>query len=107
MRAGSTVKVYAYMDMKAAALAKALQKLDHENGRGGILQRADDGIAARLKGAGVDGKAEIKAAVSTERGGQYFLQKFIRANAGVVKSDGDELSAGQRADKAAQALYAS
>ena len=53
------------------------------------------------------GKAEIKAAVSTERGGQYFLQKFIRANAGVIKSDGEELPAGQRADKAAAALYAS
>ncbi|TIP99340.1 MAG: hypothetical protein E5X57_35760, partial [Mesorhizobium sp.] len=53
------------------------------------------------------GRAEIKAAVSTERGGQYFLQKFIRANAGVIKSDGEELPAGQRADKAAQALYAS
>jgi hypothetical protein len=106
-RAGSAVRVYAYTDMKAAALAKALQKVDHENGRGGVLQRADDGITARLKDAGVAGKAEIKAAVSTERGGQYFLQKFIRANAGVIKSDGDELSAGQRADKAAQALYAS
>ncbi|MER9349805.1 relaxase/mobilization nuclease domain-containing protein [Mesorhizobium sp. M0227] len=106
-RAGSTVKVYAYTGMKAAALAKALQKVDHENGRGGVLQRADDGITARLNDAGVVGKAEIKAAVSTERGGQYFLQKFIRANAGVIKSDGEELSAGQRADKAAQALYAS
>ncbi|RWB97250.1 MAG: hypothetical protein EOQ56_22935 [Mesorhizobium sp.] len=106
-RAGSTVKVYAYTEMKAAALAKALQKLDHENDRGGILQRADDGITARLKDAGVAGKAEIKAAVSTERGGQYFLQKFIRANAGVIKSDGDELPTGQRLDKAAQALYAS
>ena len=106
-RAGSTVKAYAYTDMKAAALAKALQKLDPENGRGGVLQRADDGITARLKDAGVAGKAEIKAAVSTERGGQYFLQKFIRANAGVIKSDGDELPAGQRANKAAQALYAS
>ncbi|TIO20771.1 relaxase/mobilization nuclease domain-containing protein, partial [Mesorhizobium sp.] len=106
-RAGSTVKVYAYTDMKAAALAKALQKLDHENGRGGVLQRADDGITARLKDAGVAGKAEIKAAVSTERGGQYFLQKFIRANVGVIKSDGEELSAGQRADKVAQALNAS
>ncbi|MER9375500.1 relaxase/mobilization nuclease domain-containing protein [Mesorhizobium sp. M0491] len=106
-RAGSTVKVYAYTGMKAAALAKALQKADHENGRGGVLQRADDGITARLNDAGVVGKAEIKAAVSTERGGQYFLQKFIRANAGVIKSDGEELSAGQRADKAAQALYAS
>ncbi|CAN7725423.1 relaxase/mobilization nuclease domain-containing protein [Mesorhizobium sp. LjRoot246] len=106
-RAGTTVKVYAYTDMKAAALAKALQKLDHENGRGGVLQRADDGITARLKDAGVAGKAEIRAAVSTERGGQYFLQKFIRANAGVIKSDGEELRAGQRADKAAQALYAS
>jgi hypothetical protein len=63
-RAGCTVKVYGYTDMKAAALAKALQKLDHENGRGGILQRADDGITARLKDAGVAGKAEIKAAVS-------------------------------------------
>jgi hypothetical protein len=106
-RAGSTVKIYAYTEMKAATLAKALQQLEHENGRGGILQRADDGIAARLKDAGVVGKAEIKAAVSTERGGHYFLQKFIRANAGVIKSDGDELPAGQRADKAAQALYAS
>ena len=106
-RNGSTVKVYAYTDMKAAALAKALQKADHENGRGGVLQRADDGITARLKEAGVAGRAEIKAAVSTERGGQYFLQKFIRGNAGVIKSDGDELPAGQRADKAAQALYAS
>jgi hypothetical protein len=106
-RAGSTVEVYAYTDMKAAALAKALQKLDHENGRGGVLQRADDGITARLKDAGVAGKAEIKAAVSTERGGQYFLQKFIRANAGVIKSDGDAVPAGQRADKAAAALYAS
>ncbi|MER8953313.1 relaxase/mobilization nuclease domain-containing protein [Mesorhizobium sp. M0833] len=106
-RAGSTVKVYAYTDMKAAALAKALQKLDHENGRGGVLQRADDGITARLKDAGVVRQAEIKAAVSTERGGQYFLQKFIRANAGVIKSDGEELPAGQRADKAAEALYAS
>ncbi|RUV41228.1 hypothetical protein EOD29_24070 [Mesorhizobium sp. M1A.T.Ca.IN.004.03.1.1] len=106
-RAGTTVKVYAYTDMKAAALAKALQKLDHENGRGGVLQRADDGITARLKDAGVAGQAEIKAAVSTERGGQYFLQKFIRANTGVIKSDGEELPAGQRADKAAQALYAS
>lgn len=105
-RAGSTVKVYAYTDMKAAALAKALQKLDHENGRGGVLQRADDGITARLKDAGVAGKAEIKAAVSTERGGQYFLQKFIRANAGVIKSDGEELPASQRPDKAAQALFA-
>ena len=105
--AGSTVKVYAYTDMKAAALAEALQKRDHENGRGGVLQRADDGITARLKDAGVAGKAEIKAAVSTERGGQYFMQKFIRANAGVIKSDGEELRAGQRADKAAQALYAS
>ncbi|TIP28182.1 MAG: hypothetical protein E5X67_12505 [Mesorhizobium sp.] len=106
-RIGSTVKAYAYTNMKAAALAKALQKLDHENGRAGVLQRADDGITARLKDAGVAGKAEIKAAVSTERGGQYFLQKFIRANAGVIKSDGDELPADQRADKAAQALYAS
>jgi hypothetical protein len=106
-RAGSTVKVYAYTDMKAAALAKALQKLDHENGRGGVLQRADDGITARLRDAGVAGRAEIKAAVSTERGGQYFLQKFIRANAGPIKSDGEELPAAQRADKAAQALYAS
>ena len=106
-RAGSTVKVYAYTDMKAAGLAKALQKLEHENGRGGVLQRADDGITARLKNAGVAGKAEIKAAVSIERGGQYFLQKFIRANAGVIKSDGEELPAGQRADKAAKALYAS
>ncbi|WP_394885720.1 relaxase/mobilization nuclease domain-containing protein (plasmid) [Mesorhizobium sp. AaZ16] len=52
------------------------------------------------------GKAEIKAAVSTERGGQYFLQKFIRGNVGVIKSDGDALPAGQRADKAAAALYA-
>lgn len=107
VRSGSTVKVYAYTDMKAVALAKALQKLDHESGRGGILQRADDNITSRLKDAGVAGKAEIKAAVSTERGGQYFLQKFIRANAGVIKSDGDALPAGQRADKAAQALYAS
>ncbi|TIM83488.1 relaxase/mobilization nuclease domain-containing protein [Mesorhizobium sp.] len=106
-RAGSTVKVYAYTEMKAAALAEALQKLDHENGRSGVLQRADDGITTRLKDAGVAGRAEIKAAVSTERGGQYFLQKFIRANAGVIKSDGEELPAGQRADKAAQALYAS
>jgi hypothetical protein len=106
-RAGTTVKVYAYTDMKAAALAKALQKLDHENGRRGVLQRADDGITARLKDAGVAAKADIKAAVSTERGGQYFLQKFIRANAGVIKSDGDALPAGMRADKAAQALYAS
>jgi hypothetical protein len=106
-RIGSTVKVYAYTDMKAAALATALQTLDHENGRGGVLQRADDGITARLNDAGVAGKAEIKAAVSTERGGRYFLQKFIRANAGVIKSDGDELPAGQRADKAAKALYAS
>ncbi|RWP21045.1 relaxase/mobilization nuclease domain-containing protein [Mesorhizobium sp.] len=106
-RAGSTVKVFAYTDMKAAALAKALQKADHENGRGGILHRADAGITARLNNAGVACKAEIKAAVSTERGGQYFLQKFIRTNAGVIKSDGDELPAGQRADKAAQALYAS
>jgi hypothetical protein len=106
-RAGSTVKVYAYTDMKATALAKALKKLDHENGRGGVLKRADDGITARLKDAGVAGKAEIKAAVSTARGGQYFLQKFIRANAGLIKSDGEELPAGQRADKAAQALYAS
>jgi hypothetical protein len=106
-RTGSTVKVYAYTDMKAATLAKALQKLDHENGRGGVLQRADDGITARLKDAGVAGKAEINAAVSTEKGGQYFLQKFIRANTGVIKSDGDELPAGQRADKAALALYAS
>lgn len=104
--AGSTVKVYAYTDMKAAALAKALQKVDHESGRGGVLQRADDGITARLKAAGVAGKAEIKAAVSTERGGQYFLQKFIRGNAGVIKSDGEELPAGQRPDKAAQALFA-
>jgi hypothetical protein len=106
-RDGSTVKVYAYTDVKAAALAKALQKLDHENGRGGVLQRADDGITARLKDAGVAGKAEIKAAVSTARGGQYFLQKFIRANAGLIKSDGEELPAGQRPDKAAEALYAS
>lgn len=106
-RAGNTVKVYAYTDTKAAALAKALQKLDHENGRGGVLQRADDGITARLKDAGVAGKAEIKAAVSTARGGQYFLQKFIRANAGLIKSDGEELPAGQRPDKAAEALYAS
>ncbi|WP_165848731.1 relaxase/mobilization nuclease domain-containing protein [Mesorhizobium delmotii] len=106
-RAGSTVKVYTYTDMKAAALAKALQKVDHESGRRGVLQRADDGITARLTDAGVEGKAEIKAAVSTTRGGQYFLQKFIRANAGIIKSDGDELTAGQRADKAAQALYAS
>ncbi|WP_292212285.1 relaxase/mobilization nuclease domain-containing protein [Mesorhizobium sp.] len=106
-RAGSTVKVYAYTDMKAAALGKALQKLDHENGRGGILQRADDGITARLKDAGVAGKVEIKAAVSTTRGGQYFLQKFIRAHTGVIKSDGDALPAAQRADKAAAALYAS
>ncbi|WP_198032867.1 relaxase/mobilization nuclease domain-containing protein [Mesorhizobium sp. L48C026A00] len=106
-RAGHTAKVYAYTDMKAAALAKALQRADHQNGRSRILQRADDGITARLKDAGVAGKAEIKAAVSSERGGQYFLQKFIRANAGVIKSDGDELPAGQRADKAAQALYAS
>jgi hypothetical protein len=106
-RAGSTVKVYAYTDLKAAALAKALQKLDHENGRGGVLHRADDGITARLKDAGVAGKAEIKAAVSTARGGQYFLQKFIRANAGLIKSDGEELPAGQRPDKAAEALYAS
>lgn len=106
-RAGSTVKIYAYPEMKAATLAKALQKLDHENGRGGVLQRADDGITARLKDAGVAGKAEIKAAVSTERGGRYFLQKFIRANAGVIKSDGNGLPAGQRADWAAQALYAS
>ncbi|MCT2580920.1 relaxase/mobilization nuclease domain-containing protein [Mesorhizobium sp. P16.1] len=106
-RAGSTVKVYAYTDMKAAVLAKALQKLDHENGRGRVLQRADDGITVRLKDAGVAGEAEIEAAVSTERGGQYFLQKFIRGNAGVIKSDGEELPAGQRADKAADALYAS
>jgi Relaxase/Mobilisation nuclease domain len=106
-RTGSTAKVYAYTDVKAAALAKALQKLDHENGRGGDLQRADDGITVRLKDAGVARQAEIKAAVSTERGGQYFLQKFIRANAGVIKSDGEELPAGQRADKAAEALYAS
>lgn len=106
-RAGNTAKVYAYTDMKAAALAKALQKLDHEKGRGGVLQWADGGITARLKDAGVAGEAEIKAAVSTERGGQYFLQKFIRANAGAIKSDGDELPAGQRADEAAQALYAS
>jgi hypothetical protein len=105
-RAGTTVKVYAYTDMKAAALAKALQNVDHESGRGGVLQRADDGIAARLKDAGVVGKAEVKAAVSTERGGQYFLQKFIRGNADVINSDGDELRAGQRADKAAAALYA-
>lgn len=105
-RAGSTVKIYAYTEMKAAALAKALQKLEPENGRGGVLQRADDGITARLKDAGVAGKAEIKAAVSTERGGQYFLQKFIRGNVGVIKSDGDALPAGQRADKAAAALYA-
>ncbi|RWM58237.1 MAG: hypothetical protein EOR79_14640 [Mesorhizobium sp.] len=107
VRSGGTVKVYAYTDLKAAGLAKALQKLDHENGRGGVLQRADDGITARLKDAGIVGRAEIKAAVSTERGGQYFLQKFIRANAGVIKSNGDELPAGQRADKAAAALYAS
>jgi hypothetical protein len=100
------VKIYAYTEMKAAALAKALQKIDHEKGRGGVLQRADDGITARLKDAGVAGKAEIKAAVSTERGGQYFLQKFIRGNAGVIKSDGEELPAGQRPDKAAQALFA-
>jgi hypothetical protein len=106
-REGSTVKVYAYTDMKAAALAKALPKLDHENGRRGVLQRTDDGITARLRDADIAGKAEIKAAVSTERGGQYFLQKFIRANAGVIKSDGDELPASQRTDKAAQALYAS
>ncbi|WP_353646286.1 relaxase/mobilization nuclease domain-containing protein [Mesorhizobium sp. WSM2239] len=106
-RAGDTVKVYAYTDMKAAALAKALQKVDHENGRGGVLQRADAGISARLNDAGVAGKAEIKAAVSTARGGQYFLQKFIRANAGVIKSNGEELPAGQRPDKTAQALYAS
>lgn len=106
-RADTTVKVYAYTDMRAAALAKALQKLDHENGRGGILQRADDGITARLKDAGVAGKAEINAAVSTERGGQYFLQKFIRGNVGAIKSDGEALPAGQRADKTAQALYAS
>jgi hypothetical protein len=106
-RAGNTAKVYAYTDMKAAALAKALQKLDHENGRGGVLQRADDGITTRVRDAGVAGKAEIKAAVSTERGGQYFLQKFIRANAGVINSDGEELPADQRADRAAQALYAS
>lgn len=106
-RAGSNVKIYAYTEMKAVTLAKALQKLDPENGRGGVLQRADDRITARLKDAGVAGKAEIKAAVSTERGGQYFLQKFIRANAFVVKSDGDEMPAGQRADKAAAALYAS
>ncbi|RVD00871.1 hypothetical protein EN749_36380, partial [Mesorhizobium sp. M7A.F.Ca.ET.027.02.1.1] len=106
-RAGSTVKVYAYTDMKAAALAKALQKLDHENGRGGVLQRADDSITARLKDAGVAGKAEIKAGVSTERGGQYFLQKFIRGTADVIKSDGEQLPYGQRPDKAAAALYLS
>jgi hypothetical protein len=107
VRSGSTVKVYAYTDMKAAALAKALQKLDHENGRGGVLQRADDKLATALNDAGIAGKAEVKAAVSTERGGQYFLQKFIRAYAGVTKSDGEDLPAGQRADKAAKALYAS
>jgi hypothetical protein len=105
-REGKTVKVYAYTDMKAAALAKALQKVNDEFGRGGALKRADDSIAAQLNAAGVAAKAEIAAAVSTERRGQYFLQKFIRANAGVIKPDGDELPAGVRADKAAETLYA-
>ena len=101
-RTDSTVKAFAYSDMKAAVLAKALLKVDAENGRGAVLRRAEDKITTRVNEAGVAGNAEIKAAVSTERGGQYFLQKFIRANARVIRSDGGELPADQRADKAAK-----
>lgn len=107
VRDGSGVKVYAYSGMKAAPLAKALQKVNDESGRGGVLQRADAALTDRFAASGMAGKAEVVAAVSTERGGQYFLQKFVRANTRVVTSDGTELSAAVRPDKAADALYAS
>jgi len=106
VRTDSTVKAFAYSDIKAAVLAKALLKVDGENGKGAVLRRAEEKITTRLNEAGVAGNAGIKAAVSTETGGQYFLQKFIRANPRAIMSDGVELPADQRSDRAAKALYA-
>lgn len=100
-RDGETVKVFAHTEMKAAGLAKAL----HGNGAGGALNRAEAALTARIEGAGVSANAKITAAVSTERQAQYFLQKFIRANPQLIKSDGDDLKVLQRADKAAAELY--
>lgn len=105
-RSGETVKVFAYTDTKVAGIVRELRAIDDEHGRGGTLQRADAALTEKLAKAGVLAKAEITAAVSTDRQAQYFLQKFIRSNSQLIQSNGDGLKDMQRADRAAAQLFA-
>lgn len=106
-RDGATVKVFAYTEAKASKLAKELGEIDYENGRGGALQHADASLSEKMAHAGVSAEARMTAAVSTERQAQYFLQKFMRNNRGLVDHAGDDVKVAKRADKSAARVFES
>lgn len=103
-RDGGAVKVFAYTDMKATKLAAELSKVNDEFGRGDALRKADAAIEDSMKAAGIDAKAAIMRAYSK---GDYFLQKFMRANPKLIASNGDDLNASKRPDLKAAKLLSS
>nr|WP_314095302.1 relaxase/mobilization nuclease domain-containing protein [uncultured Shinella sp.] len=100
-----SVSVYAVTSLPAKKIAGALRAREKDEGPARTLDKAEADIAGRMSAAGVLAEVRIVGAAVSDKSGQYFLEKFLRAEKHVVTSAGEVVTRGAAVKDVADGIW--